>query len=129
MDRAYPIASVSGSNTSGPAKVKLKPNLPAACKKDVQTLLPSPSHTTFFPDIEPCFSWKVIISAIIWQGCDLSVKPLITGTVEYSASSSNVASANVRIMIISTYLDKTRAVSAILSPCPICISAPDKTIV
>ena len=39
----------------------------------------------------PFFSSKVITSAMTWQGCDRSVRPLITGTVACAASSVSVS--------------------------------------
>ena len=39
---------------------------------------------------------------MIWQGCEVSVSPLITGTVAYRASSSSFLGSLVRIMIAST---------------------------
>ena len=65
-------------------------------------LLPSPTQATVLPAIGPRCSSKVITSAISWQGCVRSVRPLITGTVAYSASSSSFSSRVVRIMIAST---------------------------
>ena len=45
------------------------------------TLLPSPLQAIVRPSIGPFCSSKVITSAMIWQGWDASVRPLITGTV------------------------------------------------
>ena len=54
-------------------------------------MLPSPLQATVVPAIGPRCSSKVITSAMIWQGCESSVRPLITGTVACSASSSSVS--------------------------------------
>ena len=57
-----------------------------------------------------------------WHGCDVSVRPLITGTVAYAANSCSFDTLSVRSMIASTYRDSTRAVSAGVSPRLLCIS-------
>ena len=66
---------------------------------------------------------------MIWQGWLASVSPLITGTEECSAISCSVAGSKVRIITMSTKRDSTRAVSAMVSPWPSCISPPESTIV
>jgi len=65
-------------------------------------LLPSPVQATTCPAIGPRCSSKVITSAMIWQGCEMSVSPLITGTVACSASSRIFLTSSVRSMIAST---------------------------
>ena len=99
----------------GQAIFNLKSNFVAACIQDEAILFPSPLHATVFPLIGPRCSSKVITSAISWHGWELSVKPLMTGTEEYSAISRILSSPNVLIIIPSTYRDSTRAVSAVLS--------------
>ena len=64
---------------------------------------------------------------MIWQGWLALVRPLITGTEADSAISCSTDSSKVRIMIASTKRDSTRAVSAMVSPWPSCISAPEST--
>ena len=64
---------------------------------------------------------------MIWQGWLALVRPLITGTVALSANSCSVVSSKVRIMTASTKRDSTRAVSAMVSPWPSCISPPEST--
>ncbi len=95
-------AARSGSSGSGPVKVRSKPNCSAAWAKEAKTLLPSPDQTTLRPAMGPRCSSKVMTSAMIWQGWVRLVRPLMTGTVAYSAISSSVASSKVRIMIRST---------------------------
>ncbi len=68
----------------------------------VAMLLPSPDQVTRFPLIGPRCSSKVITSAISWQGWVRSVRPLMTGTVAYSASSISFCSLVVRTMMQST---------------------------
>ena len=62
-------------------------------------LLPSPDQAMRVPAIGPRCSSKVITSAISWQGWVRSVRPLMTGTVACSASSSSFSSLVVRIMM------------------------------
>ena len=64
---------------------------------------------------------------MIWQGWLASVSPLITGTEACSAISLSVAGSKVRIITRSTKRDSTRAVSAMVSPWPSCISPPEST--
>jgi len=59
---------------------------------------------------------------MIWQGWDLLVRPLITGTVACCASSMRSSWFWARIMMPSTKRDRTFAVSAIVSPRPSCMS-------
>ncbi len=58
----------------------MKSKRTAAWMNEVTTLLPSPDQASFLPRIGPFCSSKVSTSAMIWQGCEASVRPLITGT-------------------------------------------------
>src|SRR5438445_6464180 len=62
-------------------------------------LLPSPTQAIRFPSHVPSASRTVNRSASTWQGCDRSVRPLITGMEACRASSRTSAWSNVRIMI------------------------------
>ena len=64
----------------------------------------------------PRCSSKVMTSAMVWQGWESSVRPLITGTLAKDARSCSLEATPVRIMMTSTYRDSTRAVSATVSP-------------
>ena len=66
----------------------LKPSRVAAWMKLAQTLWPSPTQAMVRPATGPRCSSKVCRSAMIWQGWLLSVRPLITGTLEYCAKRS-----------------------------------------
>ncbi len=74
-------------SSGGVATRSSKSNRSAACIQEVSTLLASPVQATVRPLIAPRCSSKVSTSAITWHGCDHLVRPLITGTVAYSASS------------------------------------------
>ena len=65
-------------------------------------LLPSPHQAMVRPAMAPRCSSKVMTSPISWQGWVRSVRPLMTGTVACSASSSRCASLTVRITMAST---------------------------
>ena len=95
--------------------------------QDDAILFPSPLQATVLPSIGPKCSSKAITSAKSWQGCELLVRPLMTGTVANSAISAIFSRSNVLIIIQSTYRERTRAVSAILSPRPVCSSALFRT--
>src|SRR5438046_1356798 len=78
---------------------------PSTCAASIQLfamLLPSPTQAIRFPSHVPSASRTVNRSASTWQGCDRSVRPLITGMEACRASSSTSAWSNVRIMIPST---------------------------
>ena len=62
----------------------------AACIHEASTLLASPVQATLRPRIGPRCSSKVMTSAMTWQGCERRVRPLITGTVAWRASSSSI---------------------------------------
>ncbi len=85
--RAQSSRSFGGRSASGVARRRVKPNRTAASIQLRATLLPSPHQATTWPAIGPRCSSNVSTSAISWQGCEVSVSPLITGTVAYSASS------------------------------------------
>ena len=94
----------------------------------LRTLFPSPNQAISRPGKAlPC-STRVNRSAMIWHGCERSVRPLITGTLALAAISSIFAWSSVRIMIASHILDKTLAVSATVSPRPSCIEPLSMTI-
>ena len=90
--------------------------------KEWQTLLPSPTQAMVLPAIGPLASSMVMMSARIWQGCDRSVRPLMTGTVETRANRSTSSWLLARIITASTMRDRTLAVSSTGSPRPSCIS-------
>jgi hypothetical protein len=102
FSRAQATVSAGGCKGSGVAMRMRKLKRAAACRKLRATLLPSPTQATVRPAIGPLCCSKVITSAISWHGCDLSVRPLITGTVACSASSLMRRTSPVRIMIAST---------------------------
>src|SRR6188472_3908448 len=84
-----------GASSGGVATRRLKSKRSAACIQEASTLLSSPLQATVRPRIGPRCSSKVITSAITWQGCDTLVRPLITGTVAYLASSASVLWSSV----------------------------------
>ena len=75
----------------GEANEKRMPNFKAPTINEFAILFGSPIKQTFKPSNEPLYSRIVNKSAKIWQGCEKSVKPLITGTLLYSANSSTIA--------------------------------------
>ena len=66
-------------------------------------------------------------SASVWVGCHLSVSPLKTGTVACWASSTTVAWLAPRYSIASKTRDRTLAVSAVDSLCPIWLDDGSRT--
>ena len=66
------------------------------------------------------------MSAKAWQGCSKLVNPLMIGTSASSISSTTSSCSIALIMIASTNLLKTFAVSLIGSPLPNCMSLVDK---
>ena len=100
--RAHAISSAGGRSASGVASRSVKPKRTAASIQLRATLLPSPHQATTWPAIGPRCSSNVITSAMSWHGCEVSVSPLITGTVANSASSCSFATLSVRSMIAST---------------------------
>ena len=100
--RAQATNSAGGCSACGQAIRSAKLNRAAASIHEHATLLPSPTQATTWPATGPRCSSNVIISAINWQGCDLSVSPLITGTVAFAANSANLPALSVRSMIAST---------------------------
>jgi hypothetical protein len=74
----------------------------AASIQDASTLLASPDQAMVRPRIGPRCSSNVSTSAMIWQGCEVLVRPLMTGTVAWSANSSIMPSSRMRIMTMST---------------------------
>ena len=65
-------------------------------------LLPSPTKASVKPWSSPFFSVMVSRSARAWQGCSQSERAFITGTAEYSASTSKVWWEKVRAATAST---------------------------
>ena len=61
-----------------------------------------PTQAMTRPAMGPRCSSKVMISAISWHGWVAPVRPLITGTSENRANSSNVACSCVRSRMAST---------------------------
>jgi hypothetical protein len=78
---AQSSTSARGRSCAGVARRRVKPNCAAASIQLHATLLPSPHQATVWPAIGPRRSSKVITSAMIWQGWECWVSPLITGTV------------------------------------------------
>ena len=99
---AHASTSAGGLSSGGQATRSSKSNCTAAWIQLVAMLLPSPDQAIALPWMAPRCSSKVITSAISWQGCVLSVRPLITGTVAYLAISRSFSSTVVRIMMMST---------------------------
>ena len=66
------------------------------------------------------------MSAKAWQGCSRLVKPFMIGTSASSLSSITSSCSIALIMIASTNLDRTFAVSLIGSPLPNWISLVDR---
>ena len=91
-----------GASSGGFAARSAKPKRTAACTQDAITLFASPTQATVRPRMGPFFSSNVITSAMIWHGCDSFVRPLITGTVAFWASSVSILCSSVRIMMAST---------------------------
>ena len=104
------------------------PKRGATNKRELHTLFPSPTKHIFLFSNEPKCSLIVSISANAWQGCSRFVNPLITGTSEYSASSTTSSCSMALIIIPSTKRLNTHAVSEIDSPLPSCMSLDDKKI-
>jgi hypothetical protein len=80
----------SGFNCGGQASASLNLSRAAAWIQEAATLLPSPVQAIRRPSIGPFASSNVMMSATIWQGWVRSVRPLITGTVAWSANSIKV---------------------------------------
>ena len=80
----------------------MKPKRAALSIQLCATLLPSPHQATTSPAIGPRFSSNVITSAISCTEWELSVSPLITGTVALSAISISRAWVKVRMTMAST---------------------------
>lgn len=62
------------------------------------------------------------MSASTWHGWYSFVRPLITGTREFSAKRWMMSCSNVRIMMMSTIREITCAESSTGSPRPSCVS-------
>src|SRR2546425_1948177 len=88
-----------GSNPSGHARRRSNPSTVAASIQLFAMLLPSPTQAIRFSSHVPRASRTVNRSASTWQGCDRSVRPLITGMVAWCASSTTSWWSNVRIMM------------------------------
>ena len=67
------------------------------------------------PASVPAFSRIVSASLMLWQGCRSWSMPLMTGTVDHSASSFTVSFFLLRISMAALYWLSVRAVSAMLS--------------
>ncbi len=78
------------------------PTMDAPSKSELQTLFPSPMYASFSAERRPFFSWTVNRSEMIWQGCSLSSRPLMTGTVAFAASSRTLSRRKARYMMPST---------------------------
>ena len=100
-----------GSYPFGAATTTSIPTCAAATTSECATLFPSPMYASFNPLKCPFTSLIVSRSASAWQGCEISVKPLITGIDACSANSFTIACEFARIIIPSTYPDNTCAVS------------------
>ena len=59
--------------------LSLKSRRAAAWTQEASTLLESPVQAIVRPSMEPRCSSKVMTSAMIWHGCVILVRPLITG--------------------------------------------------
>src|ERR1700687_1095330 len=66
--------------------VRANPVRAEASMSEVVTLLPSPTSTTCCSGSSPRTSSRVSRSARTWQGCERSVRPLITGFSDEAAS-------------------------------------------
>ena len=87
------------------------PKRAAANISEFDTLLLSPTYASFRPSSRPLCSRIVRKSAIAWQGWLKSVRPLITGTLAYSAIRSTMSWAKVRIMMPCTMRSRFLATS------------------
>ena len=110
-----------GIYSFGVAMFSLKSNKVLACIHVFATLLPSPIHATLRPSIVPKHSFNVIKSAIIWQGWLSLVRALMIDIAEWLENSIKSWWLAFLIIIPSTYLDNTLAVSLIVSPLPSCV--------
>src|ERR1041384_1664173 len=72
------------------------PSFAAATISEAQTLLASPRYATRTPSNRQSRSRIVITSASAWHGCELSVRPLMTGIVAWRAGSSTPSCATGR---------------------------------
>ena len=92
----------SGAYAAGAATRTSMPVRPAARIRELQTLLPSPTHAATRPSVRPKRSRMVKMSARSWHGCSRSESPLITGTVAWAANSSIVSWRLARIITAET---------------------------
>src|SRR3990172_3019072 len=93
-----------GSYPGGVATTTVVPVRAARSSTEWQTLLPSPTQASRVRDRSSPRSHRVKKSAMAWQGCSRSDKPLITGTEAWRASSSTVRWEKTRAVTMSTQL-------------------------
>ena len=121
------MISGSGSKPTGVANLMSNPSIAHPNAKSCKTLFPSPTHATC-PFTLSEFSTIVIMSAAAWQGWWRSERALITGIVECFASSMTSSCPKHRYVMQSKYLERTAAVSAIVSLFPSCRS-PERRVI
>ena len=109
--------------------LKFIPVIAQASIRLFATLLPSPIQARVSHFNLPFCSYIVNKSAKAWQGCSKSESAFITGTEEYSASTSKLCWAKVRKTIPSTNLLNTLATSGIDSRLPNPTSSGDRQMV
>jgi hypothetical protein len=122
---AWAAATISalGSCPGGQAIRNRSPRRAEASIREWATLFPSPMNASTVPRSSPRFSRIVSMSPRAWQGWWRSERPLITGTVAERASSSTTSCPNTRAMIPSTYRDRLRAMSSVVSRLPSLMSS------
>ena len=95
------------------------PSRAAHSINECATLLPSPTNASFKPRNSPNCSCSVKISASAWQGWYMSLKALITGTLDHCAKASMVVCKKVRATMALVHRSRLRATSFSGSRSPI----------
>ncbi len=101
---------------------------PPSISECAMLLAPSPKYVIFRPAVLPLFSRMVCRSARTWQGWNVSVSALTTGTSECAASVSTRSCPYVRHTTAFVKRENMRAVSSRVSPLPIWVAPASTTI-